>query len=104
MSRDAPAHAGPGPPGTGAGALSRLIIGEPSLVESPEGPGLAEVRRIQPYQADKTYICPGCNQEIRPGTGPSRDRAPVGPRRPAALAHALLGAPRRQAPDRALSG
>ena len=58
-----------GTAGTGAGALSRLIIGEPSLVESPEGPGLAEMRRIQPYQADKTYICPGCNQEIRPGTG-----------------------------------
>jgi hypothetical protein len=23
-----------------------------------------EVRRIQPYQATKTYVCPGCNQEI----------------------------------------
>ena len=28
-----------------------------------------EVRRVQPYQATKTYVCPGCNQEIRPGTG-----------------------------------
>ncbi len=28
-----------------------------------------EVRRIQPYQATKTYVCPGCNQDIRPGTG-----------------------------------
>jgi hypothetical protein len=28
-----------------------------------------EVRRIQPYQAIKTYWCPGCNQDILPGTG-----------------------------------
>lgn len=26
-----------------------------------------EVRRVQPYQARKTYLCPGCNQDIRPG-------------------------------------
>ena len=29
----------------------------------------AEVRRIQPYQARKSYLCPGCNQDIQPGTG-----------------------------------
>ena len=28
-----------------------------------------EVRRIQPYQAKKTYVCPGCNQIIPPGLG-----------------------------------
>lgn len=28
-----------------------------------------EVRRIQPYQATKTYLCPGCNQDIPPGLG-----------------------------------
>jgi hypothetical protein len=28
-----------------------------------------QVRRIQPYQADKTYLCPGCNRDILPGTG-----------------------------------
>jgi len=28
-----------------------------------------EVRRIQPYQARKTYLCPGCNRDIAPGTG-----------------------------------
>lgn len=28
-----------------------------------------EVRRVQPYQATKTYRCPGCQQDIRPGTG-----------------------------------
>jgi hypothetical protein len=30
---------------------------------------MAEVRRIHPYQATKDYVCPGCNQEIRKGTG-----------------------------------
>jgi len=44
-------------------------FGEDSFVEDPTGTGTAQIRRIQPYQADKTYICPGCNQEIRPGTG-----------------------------------
>jgi hypothetical protein len=28
-----------------------------------------EVRRVQPYEATKTYLCPGCNQDIRPGDG-----------------------------------
>ncbi len=28
-----------------------------------------ETRFIQPYQATKTYICPGCNQDIQPGVG-----------------------------------
>ncbi len=28
-----------------------------------------EVRRIQPYQAVKTYRCPGCDHEIRVGEG-----------------------------------
>lgn len=28
-----------------------------------------EVHRIQPYQAVKAYICPGCNQEIAAGVG-----------------------------------
>ncbi|MCU1452705.1 MAG: hypothetical protein JWN46_851 [Acidimicrobiales bacterium] len=27
------------------------------------------VQRVQPYQAVKTYLCPGCNQDIAPGTG-----------------------------------
>lgn len=36
------------------------------------GPGPdepVEVRRIHPFQALKHYVCPGCQQEIRPGTG-----------------------------------
>jgi len=28
-----------------------------------------EVRYVQPYQATKTYVCPGCNQDIPPGQG-----------------------------------
>ena len=28
-----------------------------------------EVHRIQPYEATKRYICPGCNQDIPSGTG-----------------------------------
>jgi hypothetical protein len=28
-----------------------------------------EVRFVQPYQATKTYWCPGCNQDVPAGTG-----------------------------------
>jgi hypothetical protein len=28
-----------------------------------------DVRRVQPYQASKTYLCPGCNRDIPPATG-----------------------------------
>ena len=28
-----------------------------------------EVRRVQPYEARKAYVCPGCNQEIPAGVG-----------------------------------
>ncbi len=31
--------------------------------------GDVDVRRIQPYEATKRYLCPGCNQDIPPGTG-----------------------------------
>lgn len=27
-----------------------------------------EVRFVQPYEATKAYLCPGCHQEIRPRT------------------------------------
>jgi hypothetical protein len=33
----------------------------------PDGP--IDVRHIQPYQAVKTYRCPGCDHEIPPGLG-----------------------------------
>jgi hypothetical protein len=28
-----------------------------------------DVQVVQPYQALKTYSCPGCNREVRPGVG-----------------------------------
>ena len=28
-----------------------------------------EVRPVQPYEARKAYLCPGCNHEIPAGTG-----------------------------------
>ena len=28
-----------------------------------------ETRFVQPYQANKSYLCPGCNRDIPPGTG-----------------------------------
>ena len=33
------------------------------------GFGTVEVRRVQPYQATKTYVCPGCHRDIPPATG-----------------------------------
>jgi hypothetical protein len=27
------------------------------------------VRHVQPYEAAKTYRCPGCDHQIAPGTG-----------------------------------
>ena len=32
--------------------------------------GPVEVRRVQPYEATKPYVCPGCNREIPTGMGP----------------------------------
>ena len=29
----------------------------------------AETRSIQPYQATKVYLCPGCNRDIPKGVG-----------------------------------
>jgi hypothetical protein len=31
--------------------------------------GEVETRRVQPYEALKEYVCPGCNQEIPAGMG-----------------------------------
>jgi hypothetical protein len=28
-----------------------------------------DVRRIQPYEAVKSYVCPGCHRDIPPGMG-----------------------------------
>jgi hypothetical protein len=34
-----------------------------------EDDGEVELRRIQPYEATKAYVCPGCNQVIPKGAG-----------------------------------
>lgn len=31
--------------------------------------GPVEIRRIHPFQAVKTYVCPGCQQHIGPRVG-----------------------------------
>ncbi len=38
-------------------------------VQDPLTGRTAELQRVQPFQARKDYVCPGCNQEIRAGTG-----------------------------------
>jgi len=38
-------------------------------VDNPEILGELEERFIQPYQATKAYLCPGCHREIPPGLG-----------------------------------
>ena len=35
----------------------------------PDDRAALEVRVIQPYQARKAYVCPGCNQDISVGLG-----------------------------------
>ena len=45
-----------------------------SAARGPSGSGVddhdaVEVRHIQPYQAHKRYVCPGCHGDIEPGTG-----------------------------------
>ncbi len=71
------------------------------LAATGEALGL-DVRRIHPSQARKTYICPGCQQEIAAGHGPCRGR-PEGRSGPApALAHVLLD-DARTAPARELT-
>ncbi len=45
------------------------LFSKVKLVDDPLSGLLSEERQIQPFAATKTYICPGCNQEIWPGTG-----------------------------------
>jgi len=35
----------------------------------PFDPGAVEVRRVQPYQANKAYTCPWCHRELPRGLG-----------------------------------
>jgi len=49
--------------------LGRLAAVSRAHDWTEDEPGRIEVRHVQPYQADKTYRCPGCDHEIRPGEG-----------------------------------
>ncbi|MDH3683793.1 MAG: hypothetical protein OEV40_28045 [Acidimicrobiia bacterium] len=51
------------PPRARPKGQARPIAPDPSDVDD------AELRFVQPYEATKTYLCPGCNGEIPPGTG-----------------------------------
>ena len=53
------------PTGRAAGSQPDRAGNVPDASDTPE----ADVRFIQPYQAVRTYLCPGCNREIPPGLG-----------------------------------
>jgi hypothetical protein len=38
-------------------------------LSSSAGDEDVEVRRMQPARARKAYVCPGCQQQVLPGTG-----------------------------------
>ncbi|NNE72924.1 MAG: hypothetical protein HKN26_04615 [Acidimicrobiales bacterium] len=38
-------------------------------MDNPEQFGPVETRFVQPYEARKVYLCPGCNRDIPAGTG-----------------------------------
>ena len=41
----------------------------PSRRPDPTDSDDTEVRFVQPYQATKSYLCPGCSRDIPPGQG-----------------------------------
>ena len=54
-----------GGPKAGRRGAGRVHRDRPDPSDTPD----AEVRFIQPFQATKTYLCPGCNRDIPPATG-----------------------------------
>lgn len=42
---------------------------KPRTRRDPSDSDDAEARFVQPYQATKVYLCPGCNGDIPPGLG-----------------------------------
>lgn len=45
------------------------MTGDPKDIWNGTLYGAIQVRRIQPYEAHKNYLCPGCNQEIPAAMG-----------------------------------
>ena len=57
------------------------------------GFGTVELRRVQPYEATKAYVCPGCHHKILRGIG-HYVAVPAARAGPApALAQGMLGTP-----------
>jgi len=56
----------PGAADAGDDEDSAVRLGPPQTQEWPDGDWI--VRRVPGAAATKTYRCPGCNQELRPGT------------------------------------
>jgi hypothetical protein len=50
------------------GRHTPAVAADPSRELPPPDEG-GEVRTVQPYQARKPYLCPGCNQGIGVGVG-----------------------------------
>jgi hypothetical protein len=44
-------------------------VPEPAAAQDLPDHDALEIRLIQPYQARKGYVCPGCNQDIAVGLG-----------------------------------
>jgi hypothetical protein len=65
-----PRRAGRTPPGQGerggAGEEAPVRLGPPQVQQWPDGSWV--VRQVPGPATAKTYRCPGCDQEIRPGT------------------------------------
>ncbi|MGH9291673.1 MAG: hypothetical protein ACRDZ6_02680 [Acidimicrobiales bacterium] len=59
----------PAPPPSRDPVAGGRARGRASFVTDPLTGELAELSSVPPYQALKQYVCPGCNQEIRPRTG-----------------------------------
>ena len=55
--------------GGGAGGVGLPGLTMPGDIWDGTLYGEIEVRTVQPYQALKNYVCPGCNRDIAPGTG-----------------------------------
>lgn len=51
--------------GSGPATAKRRPTNRPDPSDTED----ADVRFVQPYQATKSYLCPGCNRDIPPGLG-----------------------------------
>jgi hypothetical protein len=50
------------------GGPVRVPRSRTETIEDPLTKEPAELRYLEAFESHKEYICPGCNQEIRPGT------------------------------------